>query len=304
MNRKHDLVFWLFLTPVLIAFIMVIIIPFGIGIFYSFTNWSATARAGQGISMLGFTNFANSLKDPSFAWSFIMTTVFTIINIALVNAAALALALAVTSKLKLRNIYRTSFFVPNLIGGIILGFIWQFIFNRGIPAIGGFIPLFANWANPENLMLGRVSTALFALSIVNTWQYAGYIMMIYIAAIEGVPQELYEAATIDGANFHQRFRAIVVPMIAQAFTITIFLTLVNSFKQFDVNVSLTSGGPSTIFAGKAVRGTELLAMNIFSTAFVGLKLAEAQARALIFFLVLVVFTTIQVKVNKRKEIEL
>lgn len=304
MNKKHDLVFWLFLVPVLIAFTMVIIIPFGIGIYYSFTDWSATARTSQGLSMVGLTNYINTLKDPAFAWSFLMTSVFTVLNVTLINCVSLALALAVTSKLKLRNLYRTSFFIPNLIGGIILGFIWQFIFNRGFPAIGRLIPLFSGLAKPENLMLGRVSTAILSLSIVNTWQYAGYIMMIYIAAIESVPHELYEAATIDGAGFWTRFKAIVVPMIAQAFTITMFLTLVNSFKQFDVNVSLTSGGPSTMVGGKAVLGTELLALNIYSTAFVGIRLAEAQARAVVFFLILVIISTAQVMVNKRKEIEL
>jgi raffinose/stachyose/melibiose transport system permease protein len=129
-------------------------------------------------------------------------------------------------------------------------------------------------------------------------------MMIYVAAIEGVPAELYEAARIDGASEWQQFRSVTVPMIAQAFTITMFLTLVNSFKQFDVNYSLTAGGPAAMFMEKSIFGSELLAMNIYNTAFVGNDLAAGQARAVIFFVVLVVFSLVQVTINKRREIEL
>jgi raffinose/stachyose/melibiose transport system permease protein len=214
------------------------------------------------------------------------------------------LALAVTSKLKFRNIYRVGFFIPNLIGGLILGYIWQFLFNNALPDLGKIVPFMSGLADPDNLILSKVYSALGALVTVGTWQYAGYIMMIYIAAIEGIPQELQEAAKIDGANFFERFRAVTVPMIAQAFTVTLFLTLVNSFKQFDVNVSLTSGGPSTIFGGIPIFGTELLALNIYNTAFIANNLAQAQARAVIFFLVLVIISIIQVRINKKKEVEL
>ncbi len=276
---------------------MVIIVPFFLGVFYSFTDWSSSAGSGAGLKFVKLANYTRSFEDPAFLYSFIVTFAYTFINVIVLNVVALALSLLVTSRLKLRNLYRAGFFVPNLIGGLILGYIWQFIFNNAIPGLGGFL------ANPENLILRHAWPSIFALVAVGTWQYAGYIMMIYVAAIEGVPQELYEAATIDGTTGFQRFRFITVPMIAQAFTITLFLTLVNSFKQFDVNYSLTAGGPSTMFLGTPIYATELLALHIYDTAFAANHLAMGQARAVVFFLVLVVISTIQVRASKRREIE-
>jgi raffinose/stachyose/melibiose transport system permease protein len=159
-------------------------------------------------------------------------------------------------------------------------------------------------ANPGNLMLSKNTSALAAMIVVGTWQYAGYIMMIYVAAIENIPQELLEAAKIDGATPWIRLKSITIPLCAQAFTVTMFLTLVNSFKQFDVNVSLTSGGPSTMLMGQPILGTELLALNIYNTAFISNKLSVAQARAFVFFFVLAIISIIQVYVNKKREIEL
>jgi maltose transport system permease protein len=296
-DTSATLVFWLFLAPVLVAFFLVIVVPFILGIFYSFTDWSSSAGSGAGLKFVGLKNFIDSFEDPAFLYSFLVTVAYTAINVIAINVVSLILALLVTSKIKLRNVYRVGFFVPNLIGGLILGYIWQFIFNNAIPALGGFL------ANPDNLILSKVDTSVLALVVAGTWQYGGYIMMIYIAAIEGVPVELHEAATIDGATGFQRFRKVTVPMIAQAFTITLFLTLINSFKQFDVNVSLTAGGPSTIFMGKPIYATELLALHIYDTAFASNHLAMGQARAVIFFLVLVVISVIQVSSSKRKEVE-
>ncbi len=302
--HKNSLTFWVFLAPVLFAFLMIVVIPFFVGAFYSLTDWNATARAGQGLTFVGVGNFVDSFRDPGFLYSFLITTVYTIINVAVVNALAIAVALAVTSKLRFRNLHRMGFFIPYLIGGLVLGYLWQFIFNNAIPAIGSRVGFLGFLADSERLILGRVPTAIIALVIVGSWQYAGYIMMIYVAAIEGVPQELFEASRIDGASNWQQFRAITVPMIAQAFTITMFLTMVNSFKQFDVNFSLTGGGPATEFMGESIFGTELLAMNIYHAAFVGNDLAVGQARAVIFFVVLVVFSLVQVTYNKRKEMEM
>lgn len=302
--QKNSLTFWLFLAPVLFAFFMVVIIPFFVGAFYSMTDWNATARAGATLSFVGLHNFAESFRDPAFIYSFLFTTLYTFLNVVVINVLAIAVALAVTSKLRLRNLYRMGFFIPYLIGGLILGYLWQFIFNNAIPSIGEAVGFLSGLADPENLILSKIPTSMVALVIVGSWQYAGYIMMIYVAAIEGVPQELYEAARIDGAGSWMQFRAITVPMIAQAFTITMFLTMVNSFKQFDVNYSLTAGGPATTFMDQSIFGTELLAMNIYNTAFVGNDLAAGQARAVIFFVVIVAFSLIQVSYNKRKEMEM
>lgn len=303
-KRENSLVFWLFLAPVLLAFLLVIIVPFILGVYYSFTNWSSSARADGGLQFVGIKNYADSFRDPAFAHSFGVTVVYTILNMLFINFMAFALAMLVTGKIRLRKLYRVGFFVPNLIGGLILGYVWQFIFNNAVPSLGGIVPALAPLAQPDNLILGKDTSAVMALVIVGTWQYAGYIMMIYIAAIENVPAELHEAAMIDGASPMQRLRAITLPMVAQAFTVTMFLTLVQSFKQFDVNVSLTSGGPSTIFMGRPILGTELLALNIYNTAFISNNLAMGQARAVVFFLVLAVIALIQVYVNKKKELEL
>jgi len=303
-KRENSLVFWLFLAPVLLAFVLVIIVPFFLGVYYSFTNWSSSARADGGLQFVGIKNYADSFRDPAFAHSFGVTVVYTILNMLFINFMAFALAMLVTSKIRLRKLYRVGFFVPNLIGGLILGYVWQFIFNNAVPSLGSIVPALAPLAQPDNLILGKDTSAVMALVIVGTWQYAGYIMMIYIAAIENVPAELHEAAMIDGASPMQRLRAITLPMVAQAFTVTMFLTLVQSFKQFDVNVSLTSGGPSTIFMGRPILGTELLALNIYNTAFISNNLAMGQARAVVFFFVLAVIALIQVYVNKKKELEL
>jgi len=306
MTKKTEsaVIFWVFLAPVLFAFIMVMVIPFFLGSYYAFTNWTSSARADNALRFVGLKNFIDSLRDPSFLYSFGIPFAYTILHMIAINVTAFVLALLVTGNLRFKNVYRVGFFVPNLIGGIILGYIWQFIFNNAIPSLGTLIPALGFLADPDKLMLSRNTSALAAMIIVGTWQYAGYIMMIYVAAIENIPQELIEAAKIDGATPWIRLRAITIPLCAQAFTVTMFLTLVNSFKQFDVNVSLTSGGPSTMLMGRPILGTELLALNIYNTAFISNSLSEAQARAFVFFLVLAIISIIQVYVNKRREIEL
>jgi len=303
-TRENRIVFWLFLAPVLFAFLMVVVIPFFLGIFYSFTDWSSSARAGAGLQFVGLENFTESLKDPSFLYSFLLSFIYTALNVLAINFVSFALALMVTSAIKGRNLYRVGFFLPNLIGGLILGYVWQFIFNNALPGLGEVWKVLAPLAEPENLVLAGRSKSVLALVVVGTWQYAGYIMMIYVAALESVPVELHEAARIDGASAWHRLKNITVPMVAQAFTITLFLTLVNSFKQFDVNVSLTNGGPSAMFMGKPIFGTELLALDIYRTAFVANNLAQGQARAFIFFIVLVVISILQVRTSKKREIEL
>jgi raffinose/stachyose/melibiose transport system permease protein len=302
-KAKHGAIFWLFLAPVLFAFILVIVVPFFLGAYYSFTNWSATARAGETLKLIGLANYAGILKDSSFLYSFLITVVYTVLNMIAINVVSFGLALLVTRALRGRNVYRAGFFVPNLIGGLILGYIWQFIFNNAIPSLGTTLGISA-WADPANLLLAKSTTALLAMVLVGTWQYAGYIMVIYVAAIETIPHELIEASLIDGVSAWRRLRGITIPLTRQAFTVTLFLTLVNSFKQFDVNVSLTAGGPSVMFAGRPLFGTELLAMNIYNQGLRADDMAGGQARAVVFFVVLVIVSVIQVAVNKRREIEL
>jgi len=278
---------------------MVIVIPFFMGIYYSFTNWNAIT--GTAVEWVGLKNYLAIKSDITFLNSFLVTVAYAVTNIIVLNVCAFFLALLVTSKLKFKGIYRAGFFLPNLIGGIILGYIWQFIFNNAIPAFGSMIGF--DWLK-QNLFLANRYLALLAIVIVGTWQYAGYIMMIYVAAIQGIPDSLVEAAEIDGVNYAQRLRHIVFPLVAPAFTVSMFLTLVNSFKQFDVNYSLTAGGPSGMFMGKAIMTNEFLALNIYQTAFAYRQLAQGQAKAIIFFIVLTVISLIQVRANKKREIEM
>ena len=237
MNKKlgkNGLFFWLFLAPVLIALIMVVVIPLLYGVYYSFTNW-------DGINtpvFAGITNYIQLLGDEGFRNALWFTTKFAVVSIVLINAIGLGLALLVTQKLKGSNLMRTVFFMPNLIGGLILGFIWQFVFIQGFDAIGQAVGTQAlqGW-------LSTTRTGFWGLVILTAWQMSGYIMIIYIAHLEGIPEDLVEAAQIDGANVFQRFRHVIFPLVAPAFTVSMFLTLSNSFKLYDQNLSLTGGAP-------------------------------------------------------------
>jgi len=298
-ERRNSLLFFLFLLPALFAFFMVIVIPFAIGIYYSFTDWNAIT--GTDVEWVGLKNYAAIFQDITFLHAFLVTTIYALVNIFTLNVAAFFLALLVTSPLKMTGMYRAGFFLPNLIGGLILGYIWQFVFNNVIPSFGRAIGF--GWLE-QTLFLANRNMALLAIIIVGTWQYAGYLMMIYVAAIQGIPSSLPEAAQIDGANFWHRLRHITFPLVAPAFTVSMFLSLINSFRQFDVNFALTQGGPSGMFAGRALMTTELLALNIYQTAFAFRQLAQGQAKAVIFFVTLVIISLIQVRINKRREIEM
>ncbi|MGV8147058.1 MAG: carbohydrate ABC transporter permease [Alkaliphilus sp.] len=300
--RKYNsdrLWFWLFIAPALMAFALIVIIPFVMGIYYSLTDW--TAIAGVETNFVGLANYREMFSDIAFRYSFIRTFLFTLLSVISINFMALIFAYLVTREIKGKDFFRAGFFVPNLIGGLVLGYIWQFIFKSVVPSIGTLLNI---PALEELLVLGNPTLALFGLIFAFTWQYAGYIMMIYVAALLSVPQELLEAAEIDGANFWHKFRSITLPMIAQAFTITSFLTLVNSFKQYDIIIALTSGGPAALFNGEVVNSTEMLAVHIFNVAFKFNDMAQGQARAIIFFLVLSVVSIGQVYYNKKREVEM
>lgn len=274
---------------------MVILIPFFLGLYFSMTDWNGVSDS---IKFVGFTNFEKILAQPGFIYSFLISVAYTVINVVLVNVVGFALALIVTSNLRFRNFYRAGFFVPYLIGGIVLGYIWQFLFNNSIPAFGKILSIDAL----QTSMLSLSGSVIWAMSIVNTWQYAGYVMLIFIAAIQSVPSSVMEAAKVDGAGYFKRVFKILIPMMANSFTITLFLTLTTSFKQFDMNLTLTNGGPAARFLDQPVMASQLLAMDIFNTAKAN-RMAEAQAKAVILFVALVVVSLVQVSINKRKEVE-
>ena len=286
----------LFLVPTVFAFIMIIIIPFFFGLYYSMTDWNGVSRD---INFIGFENFKYLFNSPDFLYSFIITILFTFLNVVFVNVVSFVLSLIVTSKIPRRNFYRAGFFVPYLIGGIVLGYIWQFIFNNILVGIGDTFSI----QFLQDSFLSKPNTVIWTMAVVNTWQYAGYIMLIYVASIQSIPTSLMEAANVDGAKYSTRVFRILIPMMANAFTISLFLTLTTSFKQFDMNLTLTNGGPATRFLGAPVKASELLAMNIFNTASAN-RMAEAQAKAVVLFVVLLIVSLIQVTVNKRKEVEM
>ena len=295
-RTKRKLTEFLFLLPTLIAFIMVIIIPFILGIYYSFTDWQGTGAVSQ---MVGFENYKGIFQEAGFLHSFLVTLLFTVLNIITVNVVAFVISLLVTSEIRGRNIYRAGFFVPNLIGGIVLGLVWQFIFSNILPSIGVSL----GWEGLSKSLISNKDTVMFTMVTVNTWQYAGYIMLIYVAAIQGISKSVMEAAEVDGARYWTRVTRIQIPLMANAFTISLFLTLTNSFKMYDVNVALTNGGPISMFMNKPVQASELLALNIYQTAFKYNNMAQGQAKAVIFFVVLTIFSIIQVSWNKSKEVE-
>lgn len=289
-TKKHRMVInILFLFPLLFTFIITVLIPFICGIFYSFTNWNGIKFT----EFVGLGNYITMFKSNDYIYSFAVTFVFTVINMISVNVMAFVLALLCTSKVKGKNFYRAAFFIPNLIGGIVLGYVWQFIFNK----------VFTIIISGSASMLTNPNMALIAILMVSTWQYAGYIMMIYVTGLQNVPKDILEAANVDGANPLVTLFKIKVPMIANTFTVCIFLTLVNSFKQFDLNLAITNGAPSRILAGKAVQSTEFLALNIYNTAIGKNQYSMGQTKAVVFFIILAVISLTQVYISKKKEVE-
>ncbi|MDT2814815.1 sugar ABC transporter permease [Vagococcus carniphilus] len=278
--------FYLFIAPVIVALFCVVILPLLFGVYYSFTEWDGVTISG----FVGFENYINVFKDEGFLKALWFTTKFSVVSIILINAIGLSLALIVTEKFKGSMLLRTIFFMPNLIGGLILGFIWQFIFIKAFSSVGDMLGI-------ESLKtwLSTTETGFWALVIVMCWQMSGYIMVIYISYLQGVDESLLEAASLDGATEWQKFWQIKFPMIMPGFTVSLFMTLSNSFKLYDQNLSLTGGGP--------YNSTQMVAMNIFNTAFSQNKMGYAQAKGIIFFLIVAAISLTQVYITKKKEVE-
>ncbi|ANS76567.1 ABC transporter permease [Paenibacillus yonginensis] len=279
-----------FVGPGVLFFLAIVFIPFLLGFYYSFTDWD-----GLDLDKAKWTGMHNLTRiftdDPNFWHSFGFTLRFTLATVIGANVLAFLLALLLTKPLKAKNALRTVFFLPNVIGGILLGFIWQFIFTKGFGAIGDLthIPLF-------NLpWLGTPATAFWGICIVFIWQTAGYMMVIYIAALAGMPKDLLEAARIDGASYWQLLRKIILPLIMPAITICLFLTTSNAFKMFDLNLSLTKGGPGT--------STQSLAFNVYAEALNNNRYGLGTAKAMIFFFAVSIITVVQVWITKSKEVE-
>lgn len=282
--KRSKLGFWLFLAPCLLAFTVIVLIPVFCGLYYALTDWNGISAKAN---FVGLANFVRLFTEEEQFWtSFGFTALFTLVSVVLINVVGFALALLVTQKIRGANILRSVFFMPNLIGGLLLGFAWQFIFTKVFPATN--IAFLQNW-------LTNKETGFLALVIVMVWQMSGYMMIIYIAALQGVPDSVIEAAAIDGASGFKRLCSIIMPMVSQAFTIGLFLMLSNSFKLFDQNLSLTGGGPN--------HTTEMLALNIYQTAFSANDMGYAQAKAFVFLVIVALISVIQLTISKRAEIE-
>lgn len=288
-KMKQALTYISFVGPAFLVFSIIVLIPFFLGMYYSFTNWNGVSGT---VNWVGLDNFIQIFKnDLQVRNSFLFTIKFTLASVFLTNLLGFSLALLLTQMLKTKNILRTVFFIPNLISGLLLGFIWQFIFVKGFASIGELTGL-SLFQLP---WLGDAKTAFWGIVIVSVWQGSGYLMVIYIASILNIPHDVIEAARIDGASGWNLLKYIILPLIRPAITICLFLTIAWSFKIFDLNFSLTNGGP--------FKSTESLAINIYTEAFVNNRYGLGAAKAFLFFIIVATITTLQVLYTKKKEIE-
>ncbi|MBE5038030.1 sugar ABC transporter permease [Subdoligranulum sp. DSM 109015] len=275
--------YWpVFVLPTLAAFIIGFIWPFLWGIYLSFCQFTTV----QDVTFVGLSNYAKIWIDDTFTHAFFFTAAFTVVSVVLINAFGFGLALLLTRKLRGTNIFRTVFFMPNLIGGIVLGYIWKTLLD-------GVLTLLS-----KPLLSLDATYGFWGLIILMCWQQIGYMMIIYIAGLQNVPLDLIEAARIDGASNGQILFRVKIPMVMPSFTICLFLTLTNSFKLFDQNLSLTAGEPA--------KASQMLALNIYDT-FYARSGAQwkgiGQAKAVVFFLLVVVIALVQLRFTRSKEVQ-
>ncbi len=280
----------LFFLPTAVAFLIGFLFPFLWGIYLSFFEFRTVSK----LSFVGIQNYLSALSDKQFWYSFGFSTVFTVITVIIINIAAFAVAYALTRSIKGTNLFRTVFFMPNLIGGIVLGFIWQIILN-------GIL------ARYSMNVTSSTQTAFWGLVILTCWQQIGYMMIIYIAALGSVPEALIEAAKIDGATPARTLFSVTIPMIRPSITICSFLTLTNSFKLYDQNAALlTSSNPSIVLEnGENVQTAATIARDIvdqFSETYLSAN-GIAQAKSIIFFLIVVAISLLQLKFTRKGEIQ-
>ena len=279
MQKTLKKYFPVFALPTLAAFLVAFLIPFVMGLYLSFTNFTTVTNA----TFSGIENYISAFKDKDFLHALWFTVKFTIVSVITVNVFAFFLAMLLTRAIKGTNLFRSIFFMPNLIGGIVLGYIWNLIINGILNNFGVDITFAAKYG-------------FWGLVILMNWQMIGYMMIIYIAGIQNIPEDLNEAAAIDGANARQTLFKITIPMVMPSVTICMFLTLTNSFKLFDQNLALTKGAPG--------RETAMMALDIYNTFYgrVGWQ-GVGQAKAVIFFLIVAIIAFVQLFITRRKEVE-
>ena len=272
--------FPIFMLPTLVAFIIGFVWPFLWGIYLSFFKFK-TLRFTE---FNGINNYINAFSDETFLNAFTFTAIFTVVAVLLINLCAFALALALTSKIKGTTVFRTIFFMPNLIGGIVLAYVWKYILNEIIHLMF------------DSQLVLETSYGFWSLIILLCWQQIGYMMIIYIAGLQSVPNEYVEAAKIDGASKWQILTKITIPTVMPSITICLFLSLTNSFKLFDQNLALTGGSPN--------KTTEMMALNIYNSFYQSsTNMGVGQAKAVVFFVIVVVISLLQLYFTKRKEMQ-
>ncbi|MEW9053663.1 MAG: sugar ABC transporter permease [Neobacillus sp.] len=278
----------LFLGPTTLFFTITVLVPFIYGIYITLNRMDTPVDP---MVFSGLENYINAAKDTRFWESLWLTLKFVVATVFFVNVVGFGLAYLVTSGIKIQNSLRTAYFTPNLIGGLVLGYIWQFIFVQSLPAFGkrfGIEWLELGW-------LGDPTMAFWSLVIVTIWQTSGYMMIIFIAGLVSIPGDLMEAARIDGAGAFKRLINITIPLMIPSFVVTIFLSLKNAFMVYDLNFSLTKGGP--------YGSTEMVSMHVVNKAFVEANYGTGQAQGIILFVIVAIITGIQVYSSKKMEVE-
>jgi raffinose/stachyose/melibiose transport system permease protein len=275
--------YWpIFVVPTFGAFVIGFIVPFAEGLYLSFCKFTTINKS----TWVGISNYVKAFADDTFSASFLFTAAFAIIATILINVLAFAVASLLTRKLKGTGIFRTVFFMPNLIGGIVLGYIWQILLNCALTLMG------------KQLLALNATYGFWGLIILMCWQQIGYMMIIYIAGLQSIPEDLLEAARVDGASPWKTLWKVKIPMVMPSITICLFLTLTNSFKLFDQNLALTAGKPG--------HDSEMLALNIYNT-FYGRSntvwKGVGQAKAVIFFILVVIIALVQLRATRSKEVQ-
>ena len=286
---------WIFLLPLMAAFILGFVWPFIQGIYLSFCTFTTTSNAklnGVMNDKAFFQNYIKAFQDPTFVRAFWYSALFAVVSLIIINVLAFTVAYFLTKELKGSNLFRTVFFMPNLIGGIVLGYIWSMIFDGILHIYGKTLVTEPVWG-------------FWALVVVVAWQQIGYMMIIYIAGLQAVPSDMLEAAKIDGANSWQSLWRVTIPNVMPSITICTFLSLTNGFKLFDQNLALTNGLPKPFVNGVPVGQTEMIALNIYNTFYVGNTSARgtAQAKAVLFFILVAGLGLIQLTATRRKEVQ-
>lgn len=270
-----------------VIFAAVVIVPFIYGLYLTFTSWDGVAKQKP---FVGLANYISTFADAAYWEALGRTFLYSVIAVVLVNVVAFILAFLVTSGVKGQNFFRAGFFIPNLIGGIVLGYIWKFVFNRAFVALGETLSvgvLSTSW-------LATTSGAMLCLIIVSVWQYAGYMMLIYVAGFMSVSRDVLEAARIDGCTNMQSIVSISVPLMTASFVQCLFLTITRCFMVYDVNLSLTNGEPFS--------SSVMAAMHVYNQAFKYKNYGVGQAEALILFIVCAVVGVLQVYIGKKSEV--